>query len=51
MQTMERINKLLRPSRTLVQENGREPTSEESAQEMGISVSQVRQSLKRILGI
>jgi RNA polymerase primary sigma factor len=39
------INKLMRTSRTLVQERGREPTSEETATRMDIPVSQVRKAL------
>jgi len=42
----ETINKLIRVSRVLVQENGREPTPEEIATEMGISVEKVRNILK-----
>jgi len=43
---IENINKLLRASRQLVQELGREPTSEEVAQRMDIPVSSVRKVLK-----
>ena len=43
---IENINKLLRISRQLVQELGREPTSEEIAQRMDIPVSSVRKVLK-----
>lgn len=43
---IETINKLIRTSRALVQEYGREPTSEEIAQKMDISVSKVRKILK-----
>ena len=43
---IENINKLLRASRQLVQELGREPTSEEVAQRMDIPVSTVRKVLK-----
>ncbi|MFP5340532.1 MAG: RNA polymerase sigma factor RpoD, partial [Gammaproteobacteria bacterium] len=39
---IETINKLIRTSRALVQELGREPTSEEIAQRMDIPVSKVR---------
>ena len=39
---VETINKLIRISRQLLQEYGREPTSEEIAREMGISVEKVR---------
>ncbi len=42
----ERVNKLIRTSRALLQEGGQEPTLEEIAHETGIPVSQVRQSLK-----
>jgi RNA polymerase primary sigma factor len=40
------INKLNRTSRTLVQENGREPTLEEIAERMGISLEKVQKILK-----
>src|SRR3990167_6754556 len=40
------INKLIRTSRALVQELGREPTSEEIAKRMDIPVSKVRKVLK-----
>ena len=43
---IETINKLIRASRTLVQENGREPTPEELAEEMDMSVEKVREILK-----
>jgi RNA polymerase primary sigma factor len=43
---IENINKLLRASRQLVQELGREPSSEELAQRMDIPVSTVRKVLK-----
>ena len=43
---IETINKLIRTSRALVQEFGREPTSEEIAQRMDIPVSKVRKVLK-----
>jgi RNA polymerase primary sigma factor len=43
---IETINKLVRTSRALVQELGREPTSEEIAQKMDIPVSKVRKVLK-----
>ncbi len=43
---IETINKLIRTSRALVQELGREPTSEEIAQKMDIPVSKVRKVLK-----
>src|SRR5437870_2441891 len=43
---IETINKLIRTSRQLVQELGREPTSEEIAQRMDIPVSKVRKVLK-----
>jgi len=42
----ETINKLIRVSRTLVQETGREPTPEEIAHSMKIPVSKVRGILK-----
>jgi len=43
---IETINKLIRTSRALVQELGREPTSEEIAVRMDIPVSKVRKVLK-----
>lgn len=43
---IETINKLIRTSRALVQELGREPSSEEIAKKMDISVSKVRKVLK-----
>ena len=43
---IETINKLIRTSRSLVQELGREPTSEEIARRMDIPVSKVRKVLK-----
>ena len=43
---VETINKLIRISRQLLQEYGREPTSEEIAKEMGISVDKVREIKK-----
>ncbi len=43
---IETINKLIRTSRSLVQELGREPTSEEIAKKMEIPVSKVRKVLK-----
>ena len=43
---IETINKLIRTSRALVQELGREPTSEEIAARMDIPVSKVRKVLK-----
>jgi RNA polymerase primary sigma factor len=43
---IETINKLIRTSRALVQEYGREPTSEEIAKRMDIPVSKVRKVLK-----
>src|SRR3954453_3187106 len=43
---IETINKLIRTSRSLVQEWGREPTSEEIARKMDIPVSKVRKVLK-----
>jgi RNA polymerase primary sigma factor len=42
----ETINKLIRVSRVLVQKNGKEPTPEEIAREMRISVEKVRGILK-----
>ena len=42
----EVINKLIRASRQLVQELGREPTSEEVARRMDIPVAKVRKALK-----
>ncbi len=42
----ETINKLVRATRALVQENGREPTPEEIASEMKIPVVKVREIIK-----
>ena len=43
---IETINKVVRTSRKLVQELGREPTSEEIAEYMGVPVPKVRKVLK-----
>ncbi len=43
---VESINKLIRVSRQLLQEKGREPTPEEIAREMGISENKVREIIK-----
>ena len=43
---VETINKLIRVSRQLLQENGREPTPDEIAEEMGITVEKVREIMK-----
>ena len=43
---VETINKLLRVSRQLLQELGREPTPEEISEEMGMPVDRVREILK-----
>jgi len=43
---IEIINKLNRTSRTLVQENGREPSIEEIAEQMGMSLDKVQKILK-----
>ena len=43
---IETINKLMRTSRSLVQEHGREPNPEEIAAKMGIPVAKVRKVLK-----
>lgn len=43
---IETINKLFKTMRTLVQEIGREPTPEEVAERMGITVPKVRKILK-----
>ena len=43
---IETINKLIRTSRALVQELGREPTSEEIAKRMDIPVAKVRKVMK-----
>ncbi len=43
---IETINKLIRTSRALVQEYGREPTSEEIAKKMDFPVNKVRKILK-----
>ena len=43
---IETINKLIRVSRSLVQEIGREPTSEEIAKKMDMPISKVRKIIK-----
>ena len=43
---VETINKLIRVSRQLVQELGRDPAPEEIAEEMGITVEKVREIMK-----
>ena len=43
---IETINKLIKISRTLVQENGREPNPEEIAERMGFPLEKVRKVLK-----
>ena len=43
---IEIINKLNRTSRTLVQQNGREPTQEEIAEKMGVSLDKVQKVFK-----
>ena len=43
---VETINKLMRVSRQLLQELGREPTAEEISKEMGMSVDKVREIMK-----
>ena len=43
---METINKLLRESRRLLQELGREPTAEELAKELNMSYDKVREIMK-----
>ena len=43
---IETINKVIRTSRSLVQELGREPSSEEIAAKMGVSVPKVRKVMK-----
>ena len=43
---VETINKLIRVSRQLLQELGREPTPEEIANEMGMTVDRVREIMK-----
>jgi RNA polymerase primary sigma factor len=43
---IETINKLIRSSRSLVQEFGREPTNEEIAKKMDLPVSKIRKILK-----
>jgi RNA polymerase primary sigma factor len=48
---IETINKLVRTQRQLVQELGREPTSEEIAKRMDIPVAKVRKILKRKIRI
>lgn len=46
MHMVETINKLIRVSRQLLQELGREPSPEEIADEMGLSVDKVREIQK-----
>lgn len=43
---IETINKLIRTSRSLVQELGREPTNEEIAQKIDLPVTKVRKAMK-----
>ena len=43
---IESINKVIRTSRVLIQKYGREPTCEEIAKEMDLSVTKVRKTLK-----
>jgi RNA polymerase primary sigma factor len=43
---IETINKLIRASKHLVQDTGREPTPQELAAEMGLPVDKVRQALR-----
>ncbi len=43
---VETINKWVRVSRQLLQELGRDPTPEEIAEEMGITVERVREIIK-----
>ena len=43
---VETINKLIRVSRQMLQEKGREPSPDEIAEEMGISAEKVREILK-----
>jgi len=43
---IETINKIIKASKKLFQENGREPTPEEVAQHLGISVEKVRKVMK-----
>ena len=43
---IETINKLIRTSRSLVQEIGREPTPEEIAERMDLPVDKVRKVMK-----
>ena len=43
---IETINKLIRVSRRLLQELGREPTDDEIAEEMGITPERVRETIK-----
>ena len=48
---VETINKLIRTSRHLLQKNGREPTPEEIAEEMNISVRTVETHVYNALKI
>ena len=43
---IELINKLIQASRSFIQEHGREPTAEEMAHKIDLSVSKVRETLK-----
>jgi len=43
---IETINKLIRASKCLVQEKGREPTPQELAEELGLPIDKVRQVLR-----
>ena len=47
---VETINKLIRVSRQLLQELGREPTPEEIAEELDMPVERVREILKDFSG-
>src|SRR5207244_9553336 len=46
IQKIKKINKLIRTSRQLVQELGREPTSEELAKKLELPVSKVRKVMR-----
>jgi RNA polymerase primary sigma factor len=46
--TVETIHKIVRASRQMLRETGREPTPEELAERLGMSLQNVRRALKVI---
>jgi len=46
MHPVETINKIVRTSRQMLRETGREPTPEELAKELGVPLKEVRRVLK-----